>query len=139
MKNKSIELALLWLKKADHDLITARQTLALPDRPTDTPCFHAQQAVEKALKALLTARQITFPKIHDLVRLLDIITPMFPAMESYREAFSELSEYSVEIRYPDDWFEPTRDDAEKALVVAEKIVAIVCDHMEDRKEENTAN
>lgn len=139
MRNKSIELALLWLKKADHDLITARQTLALPDGPTDTPCFHAQQAVEKALKALLTVRQITFPKIHDLVRLLDIITPTFPAMESYREAFSELSEYSVEVRYPDDWFEPSRDDAEKALLVAEKIVAIICGHIKALKEGNTTD
>ena len=72
-----------------------------------------QSLSQKALKAFLTARQITFPKIHDLVRLFDIITPTFPAMEGYREAFSELSEYSVEVRYPDNWFEPPRDDAEK--------------------------
>lgn len=47
MNSRTLELALRWLEKANHDLITARQTLALPDGPTDTPCFHAQQAVEK--------------------------------------------------------------------------------------------
>ncbi|MDP6040488.1 MAG: HEPN domain-containing protein [Candidatus Latescibacteria bacterium] len=39
-----------WLEKAETDVITARQTLTLADGPTDTPCFHAQQAVEKSLK-----------------------------------------------------------------------------------------
>ncbi len=71
MTDRHSELAQQWLKKADHDLITARQTLELPDGPTDTPCFHAQQAIEKALKALLTFNQITFRKIHDLAPLLD--------------------------------------------------------------------
>ena len=43
-----LELAQRWLTRADHDIITAKQTLLLPDGPTDTPCFHAQQAIEKA-------------------------------------------------------------------------------------------
>ena len=50
MNDKSTDLALRWLEKADHDLVTAKQTLLLPDGPTDTVCFHAQQAAEKALK-----------------------------------------------------------------------------------------
>ncbi len=50
MSAPSTELALLWLRKADNDLITARQTLLLADGPTDTVAFHAQQPVEKALK-----------------------------------------------------------------------------------------
>lgn len=41
------EFAREWLRKAGNDLITARQTLLLPDGPTDTVCFHAQQTVEK--------------------------------------------------------------------------------------------
>ena len=53
----SRELARRWLQKATNDLITARQTLLLPEGPIDTVAFHAQQAAEKALKALLTFNQ----------------------------------------------------------------------------------
>lgn len=50
MSAPSKDLAVGWLQKADHDIITARQTLLLPSGPTDTVCFHAQQAVENPLK-----------------------------------------------------------------------------------------
>jgi HEPN domain-containing protein len=36
--------------------------------------FHAQQAVEKALKAWLASLGIRFPKTHDLQQLLDLLT-----------------------------------------------------------------
>ena len=54
MSDKHKELALQWLKKADNDIITARQTLLLPDGPTDTVCFHAQQAFSINISHLLT-------------------------------------------------------------------------------------
>ena len=123
MNAKHTKLALQWLSKADHDLITASQTLLLPDGPTDTVCFHAQQAIEKALKAVLTFHQVTFPKIHDLVRLMDIAGNLIPGMTEYAEIFAEISAYSVKVRYPDDWFEPSREDAKRAFDVAESIVA----------------
>ena len=49
----------------------SRHVLSLPEGSTNTACFHAQQAVEKSLKALLTSWGIAFPKTHDLTRLLD--------------------------------------------------------------------
>lgn len=122
MRDKPEELARLWLKKAEHDLITARQTLLLPDGPTDTACFHAQQAVEKALKALLTFHRVSFPKIHELVRLLDMAIAYLPELGNFRTHFAEISNYSVEVRYPDDWFEPSRDEAFQALSTAEEAV-----------------
>jgi HEPN domain-containing protein len=43
-----------WATEADNDLKTAAHTLKLADKcPTDTVCFHAQQCVEKYLKAFL--------------------------------------------------------------------------------------
>lgn len=48
-----------WLAKADNDLKTAAHTLMLgADSPTDTVCFHAQQCVEKPIKALLIFKAI---------------------------------------------------------------------------------
>jgi HEPN domain-containing protein len=116
-------MARRFLAKAEHDLITARQTLLVVDGPTDTVCFHAQEAAEKAIKGLLPFFQVTFPKTHDLVRLLDISLPHFPELTQYREELAALSEFAVEIRYPDDWFEPSRDDAIRALSIAEEVVA----------------
>jgi HEPN domain-containing protein len=43
-----------WVKKAEDDLKTAAHTLKLGKTcPTNTVCFHAQQCVEKYLKAYL--------------------------------------------------------------------------------------
>ena len=46
-------LALGWIRKGDSDLADARRTVE-SDGPYDTACFHAQQAAEKYLKALLS-------------------------------------------------------------------------------------
>jgi HEPN domain-containing protein len=70
--NKNHEFAHQWLRKARNDLITAERIIHYPNGPTDTACFHAQQTVEKALKGLLTYHGISFPRIHHLVRLLDL-------------------------------------------------------------------
>ncbi len=37
------ELAQAFLRKAQSDLFTARSTVAAPDGPTDTPCFHVHK------------------------------------------------------------------------------------------------
>jgi len=132
MKTHNTELALRWLEKADHDLITAKQTLLLPEGPTDTACFHAQQAVEKALKALLTSHNVPFPKIHELVRLLDIAVTYLPDLSEFRPNLAEMTDYAIEVRYPDDWFEPTRDEALQALALAELIVERVKGRVRDR-------
>jgi len=50
--NNQADLAKGWLRKADSDLATARLVLSGPG-PYDTACFHAQQAIEKSLKAVL--------------------------------------------------------------------------------------
>jgi HEPN domain-containing protein len=125
MNSNHVELALQWLTKANNDIVTAKQTLLLEDGPTDTVCFHAQQAVEKTLKALLTFNKISFPRIHDLLRLLELTLEIFPELEKMRTELAEISNYAVEVRYPDDWFEPSRDDAIQALNIAEKIVNLV--------------
>jgi HEPN domain-containing protein len=58
----------LWLRLADEDLAMAR--LALDRGIYRQTCFHAQQAAEKALKALLLVRRGTYPRTHSLEDLL---------------------------------------------------------------------
>jgi HEPN domain-containing protein len=59
------ELAGEWLGKADVDLSAASVLLSVGEL-YEVVAFHAQQAAEKALKALLVARQVEFTKTHDI-------------------------------------------------------------------------
>ena len=122
MRNPALELAKQWLEKAGHDLITAQAVLALSGGPTDTPCFHAQQAVEKALKALLTTRKVRFEKVHDLMTHFDAALAQMPELREYREQVASLADYAVQVRYPGDIEDPSRQDAETAVAIAAYVV-----------------
>ena len=63
-----------WIGKAENDLKTAVHTLEMDDEcPTDTVCFHAQQCVEKYLKALLVLEETDFPKTHDIRKIIALL------------------------------------------------------------------
>jgi hypothetical protein len=38
-------------------------------------CFHAQQAAEKSIKAVLIDRGVSFPRTHNIRTLLELIPP----------------------------------------------------------------
>lgn len=92
------------------------------DGPTDTPCFHAQQAIEKALKALLTANQVAFPRTHDLLRVLDLTLALMPDLDIYREQFADMETHAVDMRYPGLGFDPSREEALAALDLSREVV-----------------
>lgn len=114
-----------WLHKAESDLLNIRNNLAAERIPTDTVCFHAQQAIEKFLKAVLIANGRNIAKTHDLVKLLTDVADIIPELLQYEERLEEISEYSVGVRYPDDYYEPELVEAEKAFAVAQQIEKIV--------------
>lgn len=58
-----------WLARAKGDLALARVSLPEGGFYEDL-CFHAQQAAEKALKAVYVSRGWTFRYIHDLEELI---------------------------------------------------------------------
>ena len=89
--------------------------------PTDTVCFHAQQAAEKYLKGFLSFHQIIFPKIHDLESLVELCKQVDPDFDELIDIAAELSGFSVEIRYPDSFFSPSVDEANEAVDNAYKI------------------
>lgn len=64
-------------------------------------CFHAQQAAEKALKAVLLARGVTFPRTHDLAFLVDQL-PQAISIPPELIDLPTLSKYAVQNRYPGD-------------------------------------
>ena len=61
-----------WLRYARGDLALAQVPLP-EDSFYELLCFHAQQAVEKALKAVLIINNISYPKTHNIRTLLDLL------------------------------------------------------------------
>ncbi len=116
-----IKLVRQWVTKAENDLRTAEHTIKLRKNcPLDTICFHAQQCVEKYLKALLTLHGVPFPKSHDLSELVSLL-PKHLMINVKRAELSALNRYSVEARYPGDFEDLTRKDAREAIAIARKI------------------
>jgi HEPN domain-containing protein len=108
-----------WISHAKSDLRLAQ--IASKDEfvRKEQACFHAQQAGEKAIKAVLLSRKIGFPLTHDIEQLLEIAEGNGIALpEDVREA-SLLTPYAVESRYPGCWFEITEDDLAEAIRSAE--------------------
>ena len=55
-----------WMLHADSDLALAKIASKSEDILNEQICFHAQQAVEKAIKAVLLFYKIDFPLTHDI-------------------------------------------------------------------------
>jgi len=111
------------MRKGDSDLADARRTVG-SDGPYDTACFHAQQAVEKYLKALLAFHGQPVPRTHDLEELQRLCTPLLALTEFSALDLTELSGYAVELRYDADFW-PALDTAADAVALAEKLRAMV--------------
>jgi len=67
------DLVRQWIVRADEDLTACRILLGQAELVRQAVAFHAQQASEKYLKAVLTCYGVEFPKTHDLTALLDLI------------------------------------------------------------------
>jgi len=100
--------------------------LADPKPPLDSVCFHAQQTVEKVLKALLTVYGTPFPKTHDLARLVQLL-PSKVDLCLDRHALAELTYFAVGSRYPTGPIEYNRDLVEKLWQRADTAYYIASD------------
>ena len=106
-----------WVSKAEGDLRTAERELAAGQDPNyDAVCFHAQQCVEKYLKACLNERDVVFEKSHNLLYLLDLVVPFAPQFDDMRVALNLVGNYAIAYRYPGE--SADRDTADTALAIA---------------------
>lgn len=110
-----------WLRKAQNDRLNIKNNLAAESVPWDTVCFHAQQVVEKMLKAVLLKYNQPVPHTHDLIALLARCVQLLPGLAELEAACRELTPYAVIVRYPDDLFEPTQADGHKVVATAERV------------------
>lgn len=109
-----------WLNRARSNLVQART-----ERPgvyLEDLCFQAQQAAEKALKALLLHRGIRFPYIHDLAELIHLLEEGGEEVPPEIHEAARLSDYAVEARYPGLAEPVTQEEYQDAVALAEEVV-----------------
>jgi len=85
-------------------------------------CFDAQQAAEKALKALCMHRSLEFPYVHDLSTLITLLQQEGETIPEEVQEAGRLTRYAVETRYPGLAEPVTEDEHEKAVTLAEQTV-----------------
>jgi len=112
-----------WLRRARSNLARARLLAGAPDVVYEDLCFDAQQAAEKALKAVLVHRGTAFPKTHALAELLTLVARAGVELPAEVREATLLTPYAVEARYPGLWEEVTPSDHQEALRVAQRVVA----------------
>jgi HEPN domain-containing protein len=119
--DENIRLANKWVQKAEADLLNADNNLNSENIPYDTVCFHCQQAAEKLLKAYLIANGKNYPLSHDLLLILENILDFDKSAEEMRDSLINLLPYAVEVRYPDEYFMPSQEDAVEARHTAQQV------------------
>lgn len=87
------------LRLAAIDAAACRALAAAPDMADSVIGFHAQQASEKCLKAVLSARGIEFERTHDLARLLDLLAAHAIDVPAIALEVDALNPYAVQARY----------------------------------------
>jgi len=113
------------LSRAELDLRAAKVDLGADPPLLADAAFHCQQAVEKALKALLTHHDHLFRKTHDIGELGLACLEHEPSLEALLRESAPLTEYAWRFRYPGEVFEPDRQEVENALELAGRVVAEV--------------
>lgn len=109
-----------WITKAEADLATSRRELQASDDPNyDAVCFHAQQCVEKLMKALLISLNITPPKTHQLLALHNLLKPVCAEWNPRIEDLRYLTRAAVDFRYPGE--SADFEEAEEAIAIASNL------------------
>jgi HEPN domain-containing protein len=113
-----------WVKKAEGDFNTLLREVRARKAPNyDAACFHAQQCVEKYLKARLQEAEIPFGKTHNLTVLFNACVTLEPLWKILDRPILVLNAYSVELRYPGE--SADRRMAKEALAATRELRGIV--------------
>lgn len=124
MENKS-NLVQQWIQKAEDDLSAAEFLIKSENILTSIVCFHCQQSAEKFIKAYLVHLNIEFGNSHDLDYLLGLIEMRNDFEPSLYTIIDRFENFAVEVRYPNQKFEPAVEDAQVALEASIKVKSII--------------
>ena len=108
-----------WIEKAEEDYgVALREIRARKNPALNAVCFHAQQCVEKYLKAVHAREGVPFIKTHDLDVLLTGCTDRHPFWAVFRDDLKRLSRYAVQFRYPGE--SADREEAIAAVAIMKR-------------------
>jgi HEPN domain-containing protein len=111
-----------WLNRARSNLTRAKADIRVPHVYLEDLCFDAQQAAEKAIKAVLMKRGVRFPFIHDLGDLLDLVQKVGGSVpRSIRDA-GRLTRFAVVTRYPGIAEPVSQEDYKRSIRIAERVL-----------------
>jgi HEPN domain-containing protein len=124
-----------WLAACEEDLLVV-ESLLQSGLATGAASFHAQQCVEKALKAVLEEYAGAVPKIHDLDRLF-AESRKYLDLECDEPVVNKLNMLYIESRYPGAFGflpsgRPTLDDVSTFHAFAEQTYNAVKNHLKMR-------
>lgn len=100
-QREPIELASLLLKKAKQDEEIVAALLDNAQIADESLAFHAQQAAEKCLKAVLGSRKISYPRTHNLYALIDLVRGINSDVPTWLEDVAKLTPFAAAARYDD--------------------------------------
>jgi len=119
MPHNARDHAEFWLEYAKADLAIARMPLPAESK-YELLLFHAQQAVEKSIKAILVLNDIDFPPTHNIQRLVELL----PGRLDQRDlliAATSLTEFAIIARYPGEMQPVTTVRFQRLLQIAEQV------------------
>ncbi|MGB2761954.1 MAG: HEPN domain-containing protein [Minisyncoccales bacterium] len=124
MVKNNIRLFKEWAIKAQEDL-EAAEILYKENGPSSSLCFHSHQAVEKILKGFLVLKKNEFPKIHDLIHLLNLCIKIDNDFSNLKNEASFLNRFYIETRYPPEITTYPKKECQKAIEFANKTTQFV--------------
>jgi HEPN domain-containing protein/predicted nucleotidyltransferase len=109
-----------WLDRSRSHLILAKTEIQ--DVDLEDLCFHAQQAAEMAIKALLIRRGVVFPYTHDIAQLLALLQGSGQQVPDFVQGATHLTRFAAVTRYPGSASPLTHEEYEQAVRIAEEVV-----------------
>lgn len=106
MPSRDAELARRLLRNADGDRVALRKLAPDAEVIDVVVGFHAQQAVEKYLKAVLTASGIEYEYLHDLPYLTGLLESRSVELPPEIREAEALTRWAVEFRYGEEPDQP---------------------------------
>ncbi|HQF20779.1 MAG TPA: HEPN domain-containing protein [Kiritimatiellia bacterium] len=114
-----------WLKKADADWRAMLLLVEAGPGMREITLFHAQQAVEKWLKALMVYHGQKPLRTHDLLLLLNAVLSTEPELKGFAKSLQHLNPFAVGGRYPGRQGPPSLRDTRSMVNTTAKIRDVI--------------
>ncbi len=124
MKKEQIDYLKNWLFRANEDIAVLNNLFKSdPSFYASSICYHAQQAVEKFLKAFLVFHSVDFKRTHDV----DFLLAECKKIESkdFDIDLGSLADFGISLRYPDDFYVPDKKETIKYRDISIDVKKIV--------------